>query len=104
MDAEQIVKKEIERLKRAYNDAQDRYAYSGSRSTDNTMYKYAVLKDALEKSLAGPTDEENRLNRRIDWLRENITNATQELRRLEKEREILPGYVSRIIGLLEGRK
>ena len=101
--SEKIVRKEIERLEKAYRDAQDRYAYTGSRSTDNTMYKYSVLRDALEKSLAGPTDEEERLGRRIADLREYIAKATAELRRLQKDGEILPGYADRVIRLMEGK-
>jgi wobble nucleotide-excising tRNase len=101
--AVKIVKKEIDRLRRAYNDAQDRYAYTGSRSTDNTMYKYSVLKDALEKSLADPSEEEQRLRRLYDGLHERITNAEREIKRLRDERELLPGYADKLIMILEGK-
>ena len=104
MDARKIVEKEISRLELAYRNAQDRYAYSGSASTDNTMYKYSVLRDALEKSLAGPTDEEERLMRRIENLRQIIHNAQQYVKQLEKDGEILPGYAGRIARILEGRE
>ncbi len=59
MDSEQekIIRAEIERLERAYRGAQDRYAYSGSRSTDSTMYKYQTLIDALENCLTGNRDK-----------------------------------------------
>lgn len=103
MTTEQIIRNEIKRLEQAYRNKQDLYAYTGSRSTDNTMYKYSVLKDALEKSLAGPSDEEERLNRQINWMRECMANATAELHRLEKERELLPGYADRIVRLMEGK-
>jgi len=103
-DSRKIIEKEIQRLERAYRDAQDRYAYSGSRSTDNTMYKYSVLQGALEKSLAGPTDEEDRLARIISDLRGCISRATAELRRLTQEREILPGYADRVVRILEGKE
>ena len=101
--AVKIVKKEIDRLSRAYNDAQDRYAYTGSRSTDNTMYKYSVLKDALEKSLADPSEEEQRLRRLYDGLHERIANAEREIKRLRDERELLPGYADKLIMILEGK-
>lgn len=104
MDARKIVEKEISRLEQAYRDAQDRYAYTGSASTDNTMYKYSVLRDALEKSLAGPSDEEERLTRRIDSLMENIYNAQQYVKQLEKGCEILPGYAGKIARILEGKE
>ena len=104
MDARTIVEKEIARLERAYRNAQDRYAYTGSASTDNTMYKYSVLRDALEKSLAGPSDEEERLMRRIESLRQIIHNAQQYVKQLEKDREILPGYAGKIARILEGRE
>ena len=103
-DARKIIEKEIKRLEKAYSSAQDRYAYTGSRSTDNTMYKYSVLKGALEKSLAGPTDEEERLLRRIDDMRENIAKAERELKRLRDDREILPGYADKIIRIMEGKE
>lgn len=104
MDARQIVEKEIDRLERAYKNAQDRYAYTGSKSTDNTMYKYSVLQDALLKSLAGPTDEEERLLRMIGDLREHMARATAEIRKLQKDGDILPGYADRIIRLMEGKE
>lgn len=43
-----IITDEIERLERAWRNAQDRYAYSGSASTDHTMHKYDTLRNALE--------------------------------------------------------
>lgn len=101
--AVKIVEKEIDRLMRAYNDAQDRYAYTGSRSTDNTMYKYSVLRDALEKSLADPSEEENRLRRLYDGLHERIADAEREIKRLRDERELLPGYADKLIMILEGK-
>lgn len=52
-----IIEDEIARLERAYRDAQDRYAYSGSASTDRTMHKYQTLQIALENYLTGNADE-----------------------------------------------
>lgn len=49
---EQIITDEIKRLKIAWQNAQDRYAYNDSRSTERTMQKYQVLMDALEDILA----------------------------------------------------
>ena len=103
-DMEKIVRKEIERLERAYRNAQDRYAFTGSRSTDNTMYKYSVLRDALEKSIADPSDEEMRLRRQIDNLHKNIADAEREIKRLRDERELLPGYADKLIRILEGKQ
>lgn len=57
-DVEQIITEEIRRLKQAYTNAQDRYAYSGSRSTENTMHKYDVLAMALEDFLFRRHDKE----------------------------------------------
>ena len=103
-DAKSIVRKEIERLERAYTDAQDRYAYTGSRSTDNTMYKYSVLRDALEKSLADPADEEMRLRGLYDEQITRIANAKREIKRLQEEHELLPGYASKLMMILEGKQ
>jgi hypothetical protein len=46
-----IITDEIERMERAWRNAQDRYAYSGSASTDHTMHKYDTLRNALETYL-----------------------------------------------------
>ena len=51
-----IIEAEIDRLGRAWQAAQDRYAYSGSASTDRTRYKYQVLQNALENYLTGNAD------------------------------------------------
>lgn len=102
-DARKIVEKEIDRLDRAWQDAQDRYAYTGSRSTDNTMYKYSVLKDALMKSLADPSEEEQRLRRLYDTQVERIANAEREIKRLRDERELMPGYADKLMMILEGK-
>lgn len=101
--AVKIVEKEIDRLDRAWHSAQDRYAYTGSRSTDNTMYKYSVLKDALMKSLADPSEEERRLRRLYDGQIERIANAEREIKRLRDERELMPGYADKVIMILEGK-
>lgn len=101
--ARKIIEKEIKRLDRAWKDAQDRYAYTGSSSTDRTMYKYSVLRDALEKSLAGPNDEELRLMRTIENLREIIHNCQQAIKAMEKDGDILPGYAGKLKMILEGR-
>ena len=47
----QIIENEIKRLERAYKVAQERYGFTGSASTDKTMYKYDTLKNALENYL-----------------------------------------------------
>jgi hypothetical protein len=102
-DARKIVEKEIDRLDRAWQAAQDRYAYTGSRSTDNTMYKYSVLKDALLKSLADPSDEEMRLRGMYDKAIERIANTEREIKRLRDERELMPGYADKLMMILEGK-
>ena len=56
-DRDRIITAEIERLKRAWQNAQDRYAYSGSRSTERTMHNYQVLWVALEDLLARYEEE-----------------------------------------------
>lgn len=102
-DAQKIIEKEIDRLDRAWQSAQDRYAYTGSRSTDNTMYKYSVLKDALLKSLADPSEEEQRLRRLYDTQVERIANAEREIKRLRDARELMPGYADKLMMILEGK-
>ena len=56
-----IIESEIERMKQAYQNAQDRYAWSGSRSSDRTMTKYRTLIDALE-SVFAPSREDSLRN------------------------------------------
>ena len=46
-----IIEAEITRLEKAWQDAQERYGVTGSRSTDKTMTKYRVLQEALESVL-----------------------------------------------------
>lgn len=103
-DKVKIIEKEIARLDRAYKNAQDRYAYTGSRSTDDTMYKYTVLQDALRASLAGPTETEDHLRRLYDGLTERIAEAERYIKQLENGRELQPGYAGKLIRILEGRE
>lgn len=51
-----IIEAELDRLDLAYRNAKDRYAYSGSASTDRTMHKYQVLQTALENYLTNNAD------------------------------------------------
>ena len=46
-----IIEAEIARLEGLWQDAQERYGVTGSRSTDRTMTKYRVLQEALESVL-----------------------------------------------------
>lgn len=46
-----IIEAEIARLEGLWQDAQERYGVTGSRSTDKTMTKYRVLQEALESVL-----------------------------------------------------
>lgn len=46
-----IIESEIARLERLWSEAQERYGYSGSRSTERTMTKYRILIGALERAL-----------------------------------------------------
>lgn len=103
-EGRKIIEKEIERLKKAYDDAQERYAYSGSASTDRTMYKYQVLQSALEESLADPSDEEDRLRRIIDDLYTRIAKAEHEIMHLVDARELMPGFGSQLKMILEGKR
>lgn len=52
-----IIEAEISRLEAAYRDAQERYAYTCSPSTDRTMHKYQVLQTALEEYLTRNSDK-----------------------------------------------
>lgn len=54
---QKIIEAEISRLEKAYKDAQDRYAYTGSASTDRTMYKYQTLQHALENYITNNEDK-----------------------------------------------
>lgn len=103
-EGRKIIEKEIERLKKAYDDAQERYAYSGSASTDRTMYKYSVLRDVLEKAIADPSEEEARLRRIIDDLYARIAKAEHEIKALVDARELMPGFGSQLKTILEGKR
>ena len=103
-EGRKIIEKEIERLNKAYYDAQERYAYSGSASTDRTMYKYSVLRDVLENAIADPSEEETRLRRIIDDLYTRIAKAEHEIKALVDARELMPGFGSQLKMILEGEK
>ena len=51
-----IIEQEIDRLEMGWRNAQERYGITGSRSTDRTMYKYDVIKNALENYLNNNAD------------------------------------------------
>lgn len=55
-----IIEAEIERMKQAYRNAQDRYGFTGSRSSDRTMTKYSTLIAALERELAPSREDKLR--------------------------------------------
>ena len=70
-----IVQAEIDRLERLWKNAQERYGWSGSASTDRTMHKYDVLRSALENSLT-----DNRVKSKDKQI-DQYLNRTADLRR-----------------------
>lgn len=50
-DERRIIEEEIARLERLWQDAQERYGYTGSRTTERTMHRYDTLIRALKRSL-----------------------------------------------------
>ena len=74
-ETQKIVEAEIDRLEEAYRNAQERYAYTGSTSTDRTMRKYQVLQMALENYL---TNNEDRSKDRM------LIKAHEQLRKLRE--------------------
>ena len=66
-----VVEKELERMQKAYENAQERYAY-GSNGASRTMEKYRVLMSVLESALA-PSRE--------DKLQRMVQGAIRELSR-----------------------
>jgi hypothetical protein len=77
-----IIEAELDRLDLAYRNAQDRYAYSGSASTDRTMHKYQVLQTALENYLTNNADrsKDRMIARQQDQLR-SLKEAVGEIYR-----------------------
>lgn len=55
-----IIEDEIARLERLWKDAQERYAYTGSRSTERTMHRYDTLIRALNRALNDMDEEDDR--------------------------------------------
>ena len=55
-----IIEDEIGRLERLWQDAQERYAYTESRSTERTMRRYSVLVRALNRALNDMDEEDDR--------------------------------------------
>ena len=54
-----IIQAEIDRLGTAWENAHEKYGITGSASTDRTMYKYDVLKNALENYLYRREEDAN---------------------------------------------
>lgn len=50
-DERRIIEEEIARLERLWQDAQERYAYTCSKTTERTMRKYYTLIRALQHAL-----------------------------------------------------
>ena len=90
-----IVEEEIARLERAYANAQDRYAVSGSASSDRTMTKYSVLRDVLEDALTGNREksQDRMLDTMVDQLKRirTVVEVAMRARTIEESvgREIL---------------
>lgn len=90
-----IVEEEIARLERAYANAQDRYAVSGSASSDRTMTKYSVLRDVLEDALTGNREksQDRMLYTMVDQLKRirTVVEVAMRARTIEESvgREIL---------------
>lgn len=74
-----ILEGEMKRLERAWESAQERYAVTGSRSTDRTMTRYQVIMAALEHTL---TDNRTQTLERVSGSR--LTKLL-EIRRLVRE-------------------
>lgn len=66
-----IIEAEIAALDKKYDDAHELYGITGSRSTERTMTKYDVLRNALEQYLYHTADEsrERTILRQQDQLR-----------------------------------
>lgn len=56
-DERRIIEEEIARLERLWQDAQERYGITGSRTTERTMHRYDTLIRALNRAL-NDMDEE----------------------------------------------
>lgn len=55
-----IIEDEIGRLERLWQDAQERYGITGSRSSERTMHRYDTLIRALNRALNDMDEEDDR--------------------------------------------
>lgn len=99
---EKIILDEIQRLDRRYNDAQERYGITGSASSDKTMHRIAVIRDALEDCISRNSDTSK--DRMIAELTVTLRMARERVTWLRDQGELKPGYADGIISILEGRK
>ena len=96
-----IIEDEIQRLEMGYRNAQDRYAYSGSPSTDKTMHKYDVLRNALENFLYNRDGEATR--KAMIRYQDQLVRAHRAVDDLYRKREISEmAYVEITRILMEG--
>lgn len=99
---EKIILDEIQRLDLRYNDAQERYGITGSASSDKTMHRIAVIRDALEDCLSHNSDTSK--DRMIAELTVTLRMARERVTWLRDQGELKPGFADGIISILEGRK
>lgn len=79
-DERKIIEAEITRLEKRWEEAQELYGITGSPSTDRTMHKYDVLKNALENYL---------YDRRLEAKEKSLVICEEQLRKLKKRIELL---------------
>ena len=72
-----IIEDEINRLEEAWENAQTKYGYTGSPSTERTMRKYDTLKNALENYLYHR--EDSALERSAIRYREQLVKAHKKV-------------------------
>lgn len=73
-----VIGEEIDRCKREWQNAQDRYAVTGSRSSDKTMEKYMIIQDALEGYMTAEA-RTYELSARLERIKEIARLATVDL-------------------------
>jgi hypothetical protein len=95
-----IIEAEISRLEAAYRDAQERYAYTGSPSTDRTMHKYQVLQTALEEYLTRNSDKSKQ--RMIETQQGQLYRIKQAVERM-RGKDISFDAAAELMMILMGR-
>ncbi len=96
-----IIEDEISRLDKRYSDTQERYGITGSASSDRTMHRLGVIRDALERYRTNNSDSAK--DRMIAELTFTLRAARERVAWLKEQGQLAAGYAEALAAILEGK-